>query len=353
MSTVAAVEVDQSALRDNLVRVRQMAAPARVIAMLKADAYGHGLELAAEAFRDADAFAVATLEEAHRLRASGSSKRTVWLTGPRSAQDIAAARALALDLVIHHPAQLAWLEADPTQAAALWIKMETGMHRLGVRQSDLVQLHQRLAALDPAPPEICLMSHFACAEDAASPMTDAQVAAFRAASAGMAGQQSLSNSPGLLNFPGARADWVRIGGLLYGLSLLDDKTGADHGVTPAMRFSAPLIAIKDLAAGDSVGYGATWRASRATRLGVVAAGYGDGYPRSARTGTPVLIRGQRVPVVGRVSMNYLTVDLTDLPDADLGDIATLFGPELPAEILAAHAGTIAYEITCRAGTATR
>lgn len=351
MSPRATVCVDSAALAANLARVRELAAPARVMVMLKANAYGHGLEAAAAAFANADAFAVASLDEAECLRGAGHAKRTVWLTGPRCADDLAAASQLKLDLVIHHPEQVDWLLRASTPAPALWLKLETGMHRLGLPLDDVSALHARLAVMKPPPPEICLMSHFARAEDADQSMTAAQLAAFHAAIAALPGPRSLCNSPGLLGWPDARADWIRVGGLLYGLSLLDGKTGADHGMQPAMHFTAPLIAIKQLAPGDSVGYGATWRAEKPTRLGIIAAGYGDGYPRSAKSGTPVRLRGKRVPLIGRVSMNYLTVDLNTLPDATIGDTATLFGPELPAEILATHADTIAYELTCRAGAA--
>lgn len=329
-----------------------MRAPSsRVMAVVKADGYGHGLERVARALAGADAFGVAALADAERLRAAGLSQPIVLLSGFDEPDDIPRLRQLGVQTVVHHAAQLAMLEhAGPGEPITCWLKVDTGMHRLGFAPEAVREVHARLGAM-PAVGDIVLMSHFASSDEFAdSPsqgrQTRAQMQVFREATAGLPGARSLANSAAVLGWPDATADWVRPGGALYGLSVVAGRTGADFGLRPAMTLSTRLIAINRVRRGEYIGYSATWQCPEDMPVGVAAIGYGDGYPRHAPVGTPVLIRGRRVPVIGRVSMDLMTVDLRGVPEAQVGDGVTLWGPDLPAEVIAEAAGTISYELTC-------
>ena len=347
MSRLAVARVHARALQANLERARALAAPARVMAVIKADGYGHGLERAARAFAAAEAFGVAAIADGLRLRAAGFRQRIVVLSGPDAPGDLAELRRLDLEAVIHHDSQLAWLEAEPRGAPLrVWLKIDSGMHRLGFAPDAVHAAHARLAALPGVHSEIVLMTHFAASDEFANAQTARQVAAFERAIDGLSGPRSLSNSAGLLGWPAARGDWVRIGGLLYGQSVVEGKTGADFGFAPAMTLATRLIAINRVARGERVGYAGAWTSPEDMPVGVAAIGYGDGYPRSAAAGTPVLLRGRRVPLIGRVSMDLVTLDLRGMPDAAIGDEVVLWGDTLPAETVAAHAGTISYVLTC-------
>lgn len=335
------------ALRRNLVRARELAGGARLMAVVKADGYGHGLERVARALAAADAFGVASIADGLRLRAAGHTGRIVVLSGPDGASDLAEMRRLELDAVIHHASQLDWLAAErggrPLRA---WLKLDSGMHRLGFPLAQAAAVHARLAAMPAVAGEIVLMSHFAASDEFANPLTARQLEDFTAATAGLPGPRSLANSAALLAFPAARGDWVRAGGLLYGLSVVAGQAGADFGFAPAMTLATRLLAVKSLRRGERVGYAATWEAPEDMPLGIAAIGYGDGYPRSAASGTPVLVRGQPAAIVGRVSMDLVTIDLRGVAGPAVGDEVLLWGPALPVERIAEHAGTISYELTC-------
>ena len=240
-----------------------------------------------------------------------------------------------------------WLEAEREgRPLRVWLKIDSGMHRLGFAPARATAVHARLRAMAAVDPGIVLMTHFASSEDFEGEDTPAQIARFEAATAGLPGERCLSNSAGVLGWPAAHGDWVRPGGILYGLSVASGKSGADFGFRPAMTLSTKLIAVNRLRAGEPVGYNATWRCPEDMAVGVAAIGYGDGYPRSAAAGTPVLLHGVRVPVVGRVSMDLVTLDLRAVPRAAVGDRVTLWGEGLPVEEIAAQASTIAYDLTC-------
>jgi len=352
--TSATIHVD--ALRHNLSRVRALAPNSRVMAVVKADGYGHGLERVARSLAGADAFGVAALADAERIRAIGLSNRIVLLSGFDDPADLRALRMLDVDTVVHHDSQLAMLEAEAMtrkDAAAyplrVWLKLDTGMHRLGFAAERAREIRDRLKAL-PQVSEVVLMSHFASSDDFEGEQTRTQIATFDAAD-GIGGEAcSLSNSAGVLGWPRAHRDWVRTGGALYGLSVVDGKPGSDFGLRPAMTLSTRLIAINRVREGEPIGYSATWRCPEDMDIGVAAIGYGDGYPRSVPSGTPTLIHTSggsvRVPLVGRVSMDLMTLDLRGAPDARVGDRVVLWGPDLPVEEVAAAAGTISYELTC-------
>lgn len=350
MSRATTATIFTEALRHNLSRVRELAPRSKVMAVVKADGYGHGLERVVRALEGADAFGVAALADAERIRAAGLSQRIVLLSGIDEASDLAAIRRLQVDTVLHHDSQLALLRADAVEGHAerirVWVKLDTGMHRLGFDPSRAGSIAAQLRELPNVEVDITWMTHFASSDDFDGAQTNGQLACFSQHADALGGPHSLSNSAAILGWPQAHQDWVRAGGMLYGLSVVDGKTGADFGLKPAMRLSTRLIAINRVAKGEKVGYSATWECPEDMAVGVAAIGYGDGYPRHAPPGTPVLIHGQRVPVIGRVSMDLMTLDLRGLPSATVGDEVVLWGPELPVEEIAAAAETISYELTC-------
>jgi alanine racemase len=349
MSRATVATIHLGALRHNLARLKALAAPAKVMAVVKADAYGHGLERVARALNgDADAFAVAALGDGLRLRAAGHRQRIVVLSGPDNAQDIAEMQRLRLDAAIHHETQLQWLAHADASLGRLrtWLKIDTGMHRLGFAPDQVANVHQRLRGMSGIDHEIGLMTHFSESERFDGEQTRVQLDGFNEITRLLEGPRSLSNSAAVVGWPDARADWVRSGGLLYGLSVVDGKSGADFGFRPAMTLSTRLIAINRVNAGDRIGYNGTWVAPEAMPVGVAAVGYGDGYPRSAASGTSVLVGEQAVPLIGRVSMDLITLDLRTAPDARVGDRVMLWGPPLPVEQIASQAGTISYELVC-------
>jgi len=349
-ATVATIHI--GALRRNFARVRERAAGAHVMAVVKADGYGHGLERVARALGDADAFGVAAIGDGLRLRAAGIDARIVVLSGPDEPADLAEFRRLKLDAVIHHEAQLGWLEADldtmskERRPLRIWLKIDTGMHRLGFAPEHAAAAHARLRALANVDAEIALMTHFAASDEFDNELTAVQIATFERVAAQLPGPHSLSNSAGVLGWPAARGQWVRPGGLLYGLSVVEGKTGADLGFEAAMTLSTKLISRNCIKRGERIGYAATWECPEDMPVGVAAIGYGDGYPRSAPSGTPVSIGGRRAAIIGRVSMDLITIDLRGVPEAKVGDRVVLWGRELPIEEIAAHAGTVSYDLTC-------
>jgi alanine racemase len=349
MSRTTVATIHLGALRHNLALIKQRAAPARVMAVVKADAYGHGLERVARALdADAEAFAVAALGDGLRLRAAGHRQRIAVLSGPDQPGDIAEMQRLGLDAAIHHEAQLPWLAEASARRGRLrvWIKIDSGMHRLGFAPSHVAEVHARLAAMPAIDPEIGLLTHFAESEVFGGVVTQAQIDRFQQATAHLAGPRSLANSAGVLGWPQAHGDWVRTGGLLYGLSVVDGKRGDDFGFRPAMTLSTRLIAINRIGKGERIGYNGTWSCPEDMPVGVAAIGYGDGYPRSAAAGTPVRVGDRSVPLIGRVSMDLVTLDLRDAPKARIGDPVTLWGEGLPVETVASQAGTISYDLTC-------
>lgn len=343
--------VNLSALRHNLARVRESAPYAKVLAMVKADGYGHGLLTVAETL-DADGFGVAFLEEALILRGAGVRQPIMILEGVFSEMELFEAVRQQLTLVVHQEEQVRLLEQCKLSGPIkVWLKLDTGMHRLGFAPEVAPLIYRRLRACHVVG-EIGLMSHFASADERRSRQTELQIRRFREAQRIVTqnGEQplpdSLANSAAILAWPASHGSWVRPGIMLYGSSPFPDQSAADLRLRPVMTLAARVIAIKPLARGEAVGYGGSWVAPRDTRIGVISIGYGDGYPRHAPSGTPVLVNGVRVPLVGRVSMDMITVDLGELP-VQLGDTAVLWGEGLPADEVAAHAGTISYELFCR------
>jgi len=345
--------IHTQALRDNLAGVRQASRDARVWAVVKADAYGHGIKRVFEGLRAADGFAVLDLQEAQILRDLGWRGPVLLLEGVFEQRDLELCSRLDLWHVVHHEAQIDMLSRHKTQLAQrVFLKMNTGMNRLGFAPERFRSAWVRLNAL-PQVDEISLMTHFAHADDAHG--VDAQLQVFKDISHDLLGERSLANSAAVLRHgsaPEVTADWVRPGIALYGSAPDHPLHDAAHwGLRPAMSLRSQVIATQDLKVGDKVGYGGVFQAPRDMRIAVVACGYADGYPRHAPTGTPVLIDGQRCTTVGRVSMDMLCVDLTPVPQAGIGASATLWGQASTGEVLcidevAAAAGTVGYELMC-------
>ena len=347
MSRRVTATIHLDALRHNLAQVRERVPGSKVMAVVKADGYGHGLERVVRALTAADAFGVASIADGQRIRDLGLDHRIVVLSGIDEAGDLEAMHALSLEPVIHHESQLPWLEADSDpRPLPVWLKIDSGMHRLGFAPEAAAAVHARLSAIPQIGGRIQLLSHFARSDEFEVDATTRQIATFSQVTTGLPGERSLANSAAILGWPSAHADWVRAGGVLYGVSVVAGRHGADFGFRPAMTLSARLISIKTVARGEAIGYGGSWVCPEDMPIGIVAIGYGDGYPRVAAAGTPVLLHGRRSGLVGRVSMDLLGIDLRGHPDARIGDEVILWGPQLPVEEIGAHAGTLGYELIC-------
>ncbi len=335
--------IDLSALEHNL-RVARRATSARIMAVIKAEGYGHGLLRVAEALAGADGFALLDIRDAVRLREAGFRQPILLLEGFFSAEDLAILAEYDVSTVIHSAWQLALLDAYPRRAALdAWLKVNTGMNRLGFGPQQVAPAMEQLSR-HPAVREVALMTHFAHADDprgVAAPLTlfNQLAAPYRVA-------RSLGNSAALLRYPETHGDWVRPGIMLYGASPFAETSAQQLGLKPVMTLSSRIIAVQELRSGDEVGYGALFRADHTMRLGIVACGYADGYPRHAPNGTPVLVDGHVTRTLGRVSMDMLYVDLSELPHADVGTRVVLWGEGMPIDEVARAAHTISYELMC-------
>ncbi len=346
MTRPSFARIDLDAIRHNLALAAGLAPKARSLAVIKADAYGHGAVAVARALASsADAFAVAAVEEAQELRAAGIRSPILLLEGPQARDELDQAVADDFWLMITTPEQLQMVEqARPDKPLTVWLKFDTGMHRLGLPLSLAQDAVKQLRALSHIQPEIVLATHLACADEPGHEMTLQQVQAFAAAVGPLDAPLSIANSAGILAWPQTHADWLRPGYLLYGDSPFDAPQANASALRPAMSVFSQVMALRDVPAGASVGYGATWTAARPSRIATVPMGYGDGYPRHAPSGTPVLVADQRAALVGRVSMDLLTVDVTDLAGVEVGAEVELWGRNLPVGEVARAAGTIGYEL---------
>lgn len=333
----------------NLARVREFAPHSKVMACVKANGYGHGLVTVAEALAPlSDGLAVATLEEAVTLRSAGITAPILLMEGVHEPGDWQRAVDHHLTVAVSDATQLAWLEAAaPASAPLCWLKIDTGMHRLGLPPDMTTQALARLRASAVNEDALTLMTHFASADEAASAFSLAQLRCFESVTQSLGLARSTANSAAIMSLPDSHLDWVRPGYMLYGGSPFADRDAQSCGLLPAMHFSSTVISVRDVEAGEPVGYGGRWVAPRKSTIATVAAGYGDGYPRHAADGTPVLIRGRHAKLAGRVSMDMLTVDVTDLDSVVVGDLVTLWGEALPVDEIAASCGTIGYELLAR------
>lgn len=336
------------ALAHNLAVLKQHAGGARILAILKANAYGHGLARIASELQGVDAIGVARLNEALALRNAGIVKPIVLLEGFFSADELPIFAASGLQPVIHSQYQLAQLEQAQglAQPLRVWLKVDTGMHRLGVAPDQAVACYRRLQACANVQGEPILMSHFASADAPDAAQNNNQNRALADIQRQLAAPVSFSNSAALLAKVAQHDDWFRPGLALYGVSPFAQHTGADYNLRAVMSLQASVISVRDVAAGEGVGYGAAWQTESDTKVGIVAIGYGDGYPRLAPAGTPVWINGRCYPLKGRVSMDMLSVDLGVDSQVQVGDTAQLWGEHLAVELIAEKVGTIAYELLC-------
>ena len=337
--------VDLTALRHNYLLAKQCAPQRKAFAVVKANAYGHGACEAVTALREiADGFAVACLEEAEDIRRSAPDARILLLEGCFEPAEYLRAAELGLDVAVQDQRQADWLlAANISRPLNVWLKLDSGMHRLGFTLEGLRDCHERLKGKAQVG-ELNLISHFACADERGHPLTELQLERYAELLSLEFDNCSLANSAAVLALPQAHMAWIRPGIMLYGATPFAELSAQELGLRPVMTLTGALIAVRDVSEGESVGYGASWVAQRASRIGTVSCGYADGYPRAAPSGTSVVIHGQRVPLAGRVSMDMLAVDLTDLPQAQLGDAVELWGAQMPIDELAQACGTIGYEL---------
>jgi len=332
------------ALQHNLAVVRKHAPRAAVFAVIKANAYGHGVMRAARALAGADGIALLELDAAVQLRNEGYSKRLALLEGLFEPAELDVAVEHNLTIVIHNQEQLRMLDAARSGARLdVLLKINTGMNRLGFAPRAAIDARDTLKG-HRSVKQLTLMAHFATADDARGVAW--QMKLFDEFAAGQKLQRCLANSAAIFRYPETHADWVRPGIMLYGCTPFADATARELGIKPAMTLTSELIAVQDLQPGDRIGYSGAFGATQAMRVGVVACGYADGYPRHAPTGTPIVVGGSRTRTLGRVSMDMLCADLTGIPAARIGTPVTLWGEELSADEVAAAAGTVSYELLC-------
>jgi len=344
MPRTTIARIDLEALKANYRLACVKAGPARAMAVVKADGYGHGIEAVVGALADtAGKFAVACIEEALAIRACGHRHPVVLLQGVHQRADVETCVRQGFEPVLHSTCQLGWLA--PGMLPDFWLKVNTGMNRLGFRPEELASVVLGLARGQCKSGLLGFVTHYACADDPGSSMTERQTRILEKATEPWPElMRSVGNSAAHLRPNQPLYDWSRPGIMLYGGSPTAEKTGAELGLRAVMTLEAPLISTRTVYAGESVGYGATWVARQDTLMGMVAIGYGDGYPRHAGTGTPAFVAGQRICLLGRVSMDMLAVDLSAAPEARIGDPVELWGPNVSADEVAACAGTIGYEL---------
>jgi alanine racemase len=337
--------VDLQALRNNVAVAKRHAGSAGVFAVVKANGYGHGLERIVTGLEAADGFAVIELDSALRIRDEGIGKPVLLLEGFFDESELVAASGLGLSTVVHDRGQVEMLVgARLAQPLDVFLKVNTGMNRLGFKPDQVADVHASLTSSANVG-KVVLMTHFADADGERGVAW--QLTPFKQLAASLDLETCAANSAALLRYPQSRGAWVRPGIMLYGASPFDDTSAAELGLRPVMTLRSQLIGVQQLAAGDSVGYACTFSADRPMRIGIVATGYGDGYPRHAPSGTPVLVDDKRCRTVGRVSMDTLCVDLDAAPGADVGSAVTLWGDGLPVEEVATSAGTVSYELLTR------
>ena len=343
--TVAKIRLDS--FRHNYLLARSIHGH-QALAVIKANAYGHGAVKCARAIEKvADGFAVASIEEALQLRDANIIKPILLLEGCFEASELPVIAQNDLWIVVHHEWQVqALLSAKLSRPLTVWLKMDSGMHRVGLSPEDYRSTYDQLNN-HPNVAQIVMMSHFACADEVDSAHPLQQIQTFRSVTEGLDAPISLLNSAGILSWPAPYAQWARPGIMLYGSDPTDNPANASKNkLQPVMQFESNIISVRTLSKGEPVGYGCTFVAERTTHVGVVACGYADGYPRHAATGTPISVAGKITHLIGRVSMDMLTVDLTDIPEATIGSRVELWGDKVAVRDVATSAGTIAYELLC-------
>lgn len=344
MARPLVAQINLAALRANLAVVRDKAPQTQVLAVVKANAYGHGLARVLPALDDADGLALVELDAAVTLRERHYTRRILLLEGFFDERELTEIAARRLAVVVHHTEQVAMLErALLTRPLEVFVKINTGMNRLGIAPGDAAAICERLSNA-PAVAALRLMTHLARADE--DDAIEEPLAIFESACRGLRYPRSIANSAGVIRYADVGGDIVRPGIMLYGASPFPYDTPGMLGLAPVMTLRSEIIAVQELKPNDTVGYGGAYTASRAHRVGVVACGYADGYPRHAPNGTPVLVCGRKVRIAGRVSMDMIIVDLTEVPEARTGSPVVLWGEGLPVDDVAAAASTIGYELLC-------
>ncbi|WP_165773107.1 alanine racemase [Conservatibacter flavescens] len=341
----ATAKISSSALKHNIQVIKQKAPNSKIIAVVKANAYGHGVVFASSVLEPlVDGFGVARLEEALALRANGIIKPILLLEGFFSPKDLPIMAVSNIQTVVHNEEQLVALEqAELSNPIKVWLKIDTGMHRLGVHLAQVDDFYQRLKACENIAPELGFVSHFSRADELDSDYTQCQLSRFLTATENKVGERSIAASGGILFWADSHLDWIRPGIIMYGISP-NERIGKEYGLKPVMTLTSSLIAVREHQQGEPVGYGGVWVSPTKTKIGVVAIGYGDGYPRNIPENTPVYVNGRLVPIVGRVSMDMLTVDLGINSQDVVGDEVILWGKELPIEEIANKTGLLSYEL---------
>ena len=341
-------EISKSALRHNVSVVRRLAPNTKILAMIKANGYGHdAIKVAQCLAADVDAFGVARINEALELSKAGIQAQIVLMEGCFSQAELELAAQQNYQIVIQNQVQLdVLLTSNLPNKIKIWIKIDTGMHRVGFSPEQLDSIFNHLEQSNNVDPDITTLTHFAHADNKAKKENIQQFNLFQQQTKLLACQRSMANSAAIMTNDAAHFDWVRPGIMLYGSSPVTNSVASDYDLKPVMTLKSKVIALNAIKQGDAVGYGGIWQAKQDTNIAVVAMGYGDGYPRHAENGTPVLINGKMYPLVGRVSMDMITVDVGNDNEVSLWDTVTLWGEGLPAEIVAEHAETISYELFC-------
>lgn len=351
MSRPTRVTIDPAAFLHNLQVAKSLAKNSRVMAVVKANAYGHGIVPLLKPLEQADAVGVSCIEEAMELRKLGCQRPILLLEGFFKTEELSLISDMQFEMVLHQPYQLAALQqVSVEKPIKIWLKINTGMNRLGFPAHQLEDLLETINTVKAIAKPVNLMSHFSDADDIASGKNQAQLDLFQHIINDQVGFKSMANSAAILSNSAAHFDWVRPGLMLYGVSPFAEKTGAMFNLKPVMTLRSELIAVQPFKKGEAIGYGGTWVCAEDMPVGVVAIGYADGYPWHAKSGTPVLVDGVTVPLVGRVSMDMLTVDLRQCKDAKVGSPVVLWGEGLPVEKVALAANTIPYELLCRINT---
>jgi alanine racemase len=341
------IELDISALQHNFQRIQQLTPHSKKMAIIKANAYGHGAEKIAKGLPQADAFGVTCLNEAIHLRNNNIKQDIVLMQGFNCVEDLSSISSHHLQIVLHDWNQLNILEQQHLSVPlTIWLKIDTGMHRLGFNPQAMPEIINRLQKINSNVKHLRFMTHFASSEQLDNPLTQNQYLSFLSATEKLSGLKCLANSAAILAWPNTHADWVRPGVILYGVSPFPHKIGNDHDLKPVMNWCSTLMVINQLKKGDGVGYNRTWICPEDMPVGIVAAGYGDGYPRQAGNGTPVLVNNIKVPLIGRVSMDMLAVDLRTQPNAKAGDPVILWGKNLPVEEIARATEMSPYQLLC-------
>lgn len=346
-SCVTRAVIDLSACRHNLSVAKQFAPDSKCIAIIKANAYGHGMVNIAKALNDADAFGVARIGEAIQLREAGITSPILLLEGFFSEEELSLVREHKIDTVIHSESQLQLLDKSSGEAISVVLKIDSGMHRLGFAPEEIKTISQQLEKNTNINQPLKFMTHFSNADDKHDDKTLKQIDVFyRSIDDVTYNEISIANSAGILGWPQSHAEWNRPGIMLYGVSPFINAKAEDHNLKPVMTLSSQIISIKSVKKGEAIGYGGTYICEKDMTIGIVAVGYGDGYPRHAKTGTPVLVNGKRCSLLGRVSMDMICVDLSEQTNPAVNDPVVLWGEDLPIEEIAASSETIGYELLC-------